>query len=270
MIRIANLSLTYASGVKALAPTSLSFRAGEFTVLLGPSGAGKSSLLRCLNLLNTPSTGEIHVEGLGELNSSPAVRRHRLGTGMIFQQHQLIGRYSALDNVLAGRIGYHGTLRSLLPLPRSDKILALNCLEQVGLEAKALQRVDRLSGGEQQRVGIARALAQQPKLILADEPVASLDPATASQVLALLHDICQQQHLTAIVSLHQVDFAKRFADRIVGLAAGQVMFDGSADELSADALARIYTRRPHATEPQPAAAVTRRGGAGRQLSPQPQ
>ena len=270
MIRISNLSLTYPSGIKALAATSLTFRAGEFTVLLGPSGAGKSSLLRCLNLLNAPSTGQVYVDGLGELKTSSLVRRHRLRTGMIFQQHQLIGGYSAFDNVLAGRIGYHGVLRSLLPLPLSDKILALTCLQQVGLAEKALQRIDCLSGGEQQRVGIARALAQQPRLVLADEPVASLDPATASHVLALLHDICKEQQLTAIVSLHQVNFAKQFADRIIGLASGRVMFDGTADELSADILERIYSHPPRENRPGHTVAVKVTGTASAQLAPLPQ
>jgi phosphonate transport system ATP-binding protein len=267
VILINNLSLTYPSDVKALASTSLIFRTGEFTVLLGPSGAGKSSLLRCLNLLNVPSTGQIHVDGLGELKTSSLVRRHRLRTGMVFQQHQLIGRYSAFDNVLAGRIGYHGVLRSLLPMPWSDKILALTCLEQVGLADKALQRIDCLSGGEQQRVGIARALAQQPKLILADEPVASLDPATANHVLALLHDICKEQQLTTIVSLHQVHFAKQFADRIIGLASGRVLFDGTADDLSADILERIYSRPPRENQPGHAVAVKVFGTTSAQLAP---
>ena len=270
MIRINNLSLTYPSGVKALASTSLTFRTGEFTVLLGPSGAGKSSLLHCLNLLNAPSTGQVYVDGLGELKTTQLVRRHRLRTGMIFQQHQLIGRYSAFDNVLAGRIGYHGVLRGLLPLPWSDKILALTCLEQVGLADKALARVDRLSGGEQQRVGIARALAQQPQLVLADEPVASLDPTTASHVLSLLHDICKKQQLTTIVSLHQVNFAKQFADRIIGLAAGHVMFDGTADELSTDTLERIYSRPPRENQPEHTVAVKVLGTASAQLAPLPQ
>jgi phosphonate transport system ATP-binding protein len=241
VIKVRNISKSY-DDVIALAPTSLDFHAGEFTVLLGPSGAGKSTLLRCLNVLNAPSTGKIRSDELGELKSRRTIRNHRLRTGMIFQQHQLIGRYSALDNVLTGRIGYHGALRSLLPLPRRDKLLAMACLEQVSLAHKALERVDRLSGGEQQRVGIARALAQQPKLILADEPVASLDPATARHVLSLLHRIAKTQKITVIVSLHQVAFAKEFADRIIGLSRGHVVFDGTAKQLTTDVLERIYAQ----------------------------
>jgi phosphonate transport system ATP-binding protein len=242
VIQVRNISQTYIGGIKALGPTSIDFRAGEFTVLLGPSGAGKSTLLRCLNLLNAPSTGEVRVAELGELKSRRIIRMHRLRTGMIFQQHQLIGRYSALDNVLIGRIGFHGALRSLLPLPRRDQLLAMACLDQVGLAHKALERADRLSGGEQQRLGIARALAQRPRLILADEPVASLDPATASHVLSLLHQISKAETLTVIVSLHQVEFAKAFADRIIGLSQGQVVFDGTVNQLTAKALERIYAR----------------------------
>src|ERR1044071_9436447 len=241
VIQIRNISKSY-GGVIALAPLSLDFHAGEFTVLLGPSGAGKSTLLRCLNVLNVSSTGTIRSQELGELNNRRVIRNHRLRTGMIFQQHQLIGRYSALDNVLTGRVGYHGALRSLLPLPRSDKLLALTCLEQVGLSDKALERVDRVRGGEQQRVGIARALARQPKLILADEPVASLDPATATHVLSLLWRIAKTEKITAIVSLHQVEFAREFADRIIGLSRGHAVFDGAAEQLTADALERIYAR----------------------------
>jgi phosphonate transport system ATP-binding protein len=159
---------------------------------------------------------------------------------MVFQQHQLIGRLSALTNVLTGRLASHGALRTLLPMSRADKHLALAALERVGLLDRALERVDRLSGGQQQRVGIARALAQEPRLILADEPVASLDPATAVNVLGLLHDICKADGITAIVSLHQVELARRFADRIVGLRAGAIVFDSEPVRLTEAELDRIY------------------------------
>jgi phosphonate transport system ATP-binding protein len=170
---------------------------------------------------------------------------------MVFQQHQLIGRQTVLKNVLTGRLGYHSSWRTLLPLPAADRRFALDCLERVGLLQCALRRADQLSGGQQQRVGIARALAQAPSLILADEPVASLDPETARKVLTLLYDICRTDGIAAIVSLHQVDLARDFADRIIGIADGAVAFDGPPDDLSESLLDRIY--RPRAAVPAPKA-----------------
>jgi phosphonate transport system ATP-binding protein len=240
MIEIQNLSVTYSGGIAGLRPASLAIRRGEFVVLLGPSGAGKSTLLRALNGLTPASGGTVRVAGLGIVNDLASWRAHRRRTGMVFQQHQLIGRMTALANVLIGRLGHHGTLRSLLPLPRADKKIALECLERVGLLERALDRVDQLSGGQQQRVGIARALAQRPELMLADEPVASLDPTTAAAVLELLHAICKADGLTAIVSLHQVALARRFADRIVGLVDGGIAFDGTVIDLGKFGLGRIY------------------------------
>lgn len=183
-------------------------------------------MLRSLNRLVTPTGGSVTSE-LGELGSGSALRQHRRRTAMIFQHHQLIERQSALANVLTGRLAFHNTLRSLFPLPRADQEIALSCLARVGLADKALSRVDKLSGGQQQRVGIARALAQQPAIILADEPVASLDPATSVRVLGLLRDICKEDGITAIVSLHQLEYARRFADRVVGLADSQIVFDAA-------------------------------------------
>jgi phosphonate transport system ATP-binding protein len=163
---------------------------------------------------------------------------------MIFQQHQLIGRLSVLRNVLTGRLGHHSTLRTFLPAPHADRLIALDCLDRVGLLDKALARVDQLSGGQQQRVGIARAIAQRPAIVLADEPVASLDPASAEQVLDLIHGICKADGITAVVSLHQIELARRFADRLVGVCAGRVVFDGRAGELRQADLDRIYRRPP--------------------------
>jgi phosphonate transport system ATP-binding protein len=249
-IRLVGASVTYPNGTRALAPTTLGFARGAFTVLLGPSGAGKSTLLRSLNGLVTLSEGAVIADGFGRLDGR-AWRRHRRATGMVFQQHQLIGRLTALANVLTGRLGHHGTLRTLLPFPEGEKRLALDALARVAMLELALRRVDQLSGGEQQRVGIARALVQQPTLILADEPVASLDPATAERVLALLHGICRQDRLTAIVSLHQVWLARRFADRIVGIAGGRVVSDGPPDILDDEAVRRIYGDAPAAAAMNP-------------------
>jgi phosphonate transport system ATP-binding protein len=239
-IQTESLSVTYSNGAVALAPVDLSIKPGSFTVLLGASGAGKSTLLRSLNGLVRPSQGRVLDCRGDDIAEGRTLRHHRRETGMIFQQHQLIGRVSVLGNVLMGRLGYHTALRTLLPLNAQEKRLALEALERVGLLDKALARADQLSGGQQQRVGIARALVQQPKLILADEPVASLDPATAERVLSLLHGICRADGLTAVVSLHQLDFARRFGERIIGLAAGRVVFDGPPDRLDDATAARLY------------------------------
>jgi phosphonate transport system ATP-binding protein len=253
MLSVHDLSVTYGNGHQALQPTSLTFERGKFIVLLGMSGAGKSTLLRSLNGLVRPTSGDVFVPMHGSIFASrSALRAHRRRTGMVFQQHHLIGRRTALQNVLTGRLGMHGALRTMRPLPRADRLIALEALERVGLADRALDRADQLSGGQQQRVGIARAMAQKPEFMLADEPVASLDPATANRVLADLHRICREDGITAIVSLHQVDLARQFADRIVGLSQGRVVFDGRPERLGDTALDQIYAsaRAPlaHAAE----------------------
>ncbi len=256
MIQIENLSVRYPSGTVGLEPTSTTFSGSEITILLGLSGAGKSTLLRSLNRLVAPAAGRVCVEGFGDLADRSVLRRHRRATAMIFQQHQLIGRYTALQNVLVGRIGFHSSLRTLFPLSRRERRLALECLDRVGLLDKALERADALSGGQQQRVGIARALAQQPRLILADEPVASLDPATSEAVLDLLRKICHEEDIPAVISLHQLDLARAFGDRIVGLAGGQIVFDGPPDSLGAEQIERIYGSTPMGTVVAPRKSAT--------------
>ena len=240
MIRVEGLEVVYSNSTRALAPTSLIFQAGVFTVFLGPSGAGKSTLLRALNGLVRPTSGQVLVDGIGTLSGSRNVRTHRRRTGMVFQQHQLIGRASVLTNVLTGRLGYHSSLRTLLPFSAHEKRRALDAIERVGLIDYALRRADQLSGGQQQRVGIARALVQEPILILADEPVASLDPTTADRVLGLLYTICKTDGITAVVSLHQLEFARRYAEHIVGLTRGSVVFDGPPTKLGPTEINRIY------------------------------
>lgn len=240
MLSVQDLGVTYPGGIEALRSTSVTFYRGEFNVLLGLSGAGKSTLLRTLNHLVKPTAGQVVSTEFGGLQDRLNLRSHRRKTAMVFQHHQLILRHTVLDNVLTGRLAYHGTWRSLFPLPREDQELALHCLERVGLADKALMRADQLSGGQQQRVGIARALAQQPSMILADEPVASLDPATSEKVLSLLKRICTEDGITAVMSLHQLEYAQRFADRIIGLANAQIVFDAAPTELDDDQLARIY------------------------------
>ncbi len=243
MIKLHDIWVKYPSGRVALEAVDLTIQRGQFTVLIGPSGAGKSSLLRCLNLLTRPTRGIIRVDGLGALNHRRQIREHRRHTGMIFQHHHLIGRHSVLQNVLTGRLGYYSSWRTLWPLPRAEQRLALQCLERVGLLSRALDRAENLSGGEQQRVGIARALAQQPGLLLADEPVASLDPATAGRVLGLLHGICKEDDITCVVALHQLDHARTYADRIIALGGGRVVFDGAPAALTGEVVREVF----HAT-----------------------
>jgi phosphonate transport system ATP-binding protein len=255
ILSIDNLGITYPGGIEALRTTSINFQRGEFNVLLGLSGAGKSSLLRALNHLVKPTSGKVISAEFGVLDNQCTLRRHRRKTAMVFQHHQLILRHSALQNVLMGRLGYHSFLRSLMPMPKIDLELALHCLDRVGLADKAMTRVDQLSGGQQQRVGIARALAQQPTIILADEPVASLDPATSEKVLSQLKHICSEDGITAVVSLHQLEYAKRFADRIIGLANAKVVFDAAPQQLDEKQLALIYhqpaEKNKHAKDSQP-------------------
>ena len=240
LLRLERGEVTYANGVAGLRGVDLEIRRGQFLVLLGPSGSGKSTLLRCLNGLVPLTAGSVFADSIDAVDTPHAWRAHRRRTAMVFQQHHLIGRLHALDNVLTGRLGFHSTWRTFLPYGRADKLIALEALARVGMVDQALQRADQLSGGQQQRVGIARALAQQPHLLLADEPIASLDPATAMHVLELMHAICKAGNIAAAVSLHQVELALRFADRIVGIAQGRVVFDGPPHALDGAALHAVY------------------------------
>lgn len=242
-IHLSGVEVTYSNGVSALNSIDLSIDQSALTVLLGPSGAGKSTLLRTLNLLVQPTHGQVISNEFGKLSSVPEIRKHRLSCAMIFQQHQLIGRLSALQNVLTGRLGHHSFVRTLFPLPESERRLALRCLDRVGLLHKALTRCDELSGGQQQRVGIARALVQQPSMILADEPISSLDPAASNRVLGLLRDICREDGTTVVISLHQLEFAREYGDRIVGLSDGEVVFDDEPQQLNNKTTAQIYRHK---------------------------
>ena len=235
-----DLEVTYKNSLKALKSTSLEITKGSFVVLLGTSGAGKSTLLRALNGLVKPTKGSVTATGLGNIANLSTLQCHRRQTGMIFQQHHLIARLSVLNNVLLGRVGHHTGWRMFFPWSRTEKEQALAVIDRVGLLERALARADQLSGGQQQRVGMARALIQQPRLLLADEPIASLDPNTSLRLLQSLHDICKSDGLTTVVSLHQVDFARQFADRIIGLKQGAVVFDGSPQALSERHVKDLY------------------------------
>jgi phosphonate transport system ATP-binding protein len=229
----------FPNGVQALRGVSMEIAAGSFTVLIGPSGAGKSTLLRMLNGLELPSSGTVSIEG--QTLGPRVMQRIRAKTGMIFQHFNLVGRLSVMTNVLTGRLSHRSWIGSVLYLfHERDLKIAHHALERVGITEKAWERADRLSGGQQQRVGVARALAQGPRLILADEPVASLDPVAGEEIMRLLRKICDQDGITVLVSLHQVALAKRYADRIIGLNAGKIVFDGAPKALEHDVLNHIY------------------------------
>ncbi|WP_339514770.1 phosphonate ABC transporter ATP-binding protein [Pseudomonas sp. RL_15y_Pfl2_60] len=239
MIRVSRLTKHY-GGNQVLRGIDLHIGAGEFVVVLGQSGAGKSTFLRCMNRLAKADGGELQVAGINALLARDE-RALRCQVAMIFQHHNVVPRLSVLKNVLTGRLASVSTLASVLQLfSRADVELARQCLLRVGLAHKADERTDSLSGGQMQRVGIARALAQQPKVILADEPVASLDPKTARLVMQYLHDASRELGITVVCNLHQVEFAREFADRIVGLAHGRLVYDGDASGLDEATLQRIY------------------------------
>lgn len=242
MIEIRNLCKRFDNGQDVLRNISFSVKAGEFVVVLGPSGAGKSTLLRCINFLSPPSSGEVLVDGISSAASNKKnLRLIRQRIAMVFQHHNLIGRLSVIKNVLTSRMANLSSLTCLLQLfPQADVDIATQAIAQVGLAEKAYARVDTLSGGQQQRVGIARALAQCPRLILADEPVASLDPKTSLETLSYLRKVSRENDIAVLCNLHQIDYAMEFATRIIGLSAGSIAFDGKPQDLTPDIIAKIY------------------------------
>ncbi len=230
------------NGVAAIENVGFAVQRGEFVAVLGPSGAGKTTLFRCLAGLTSMDSGAAILEGRDVASFRGRERRH---IAVVFQQFNLVNRLSALQNVLAGRLGYVPAWRGWLRrFSRADVLLALQCLERVGLLPQAAQRADTLSGGQQQRVAIARALAQQPDLIIADEPVASLDPRIGAGILELLRSICHSgdDGIAVICSLHQPHFARQFADRVVGMAGGRIVVDSVATAFDERALQYVYGR----------------------------
>ncbi|WP_041798653.1 phosphonate ABC transporter ATP-binding protein [Rhodopseudomonas palustris] len=242
MLRIENLDKRYKTGDRALKDVSLSIGAGDIVGLIGPSGAGKSTLIRCVNRLVQPTGGSIRL-GDTELTrlGGTELRKARRRMGMIFQEFALIERLTVMENVLSGRLGYVGFWASWFRrFPQADVQRAFALLARVGLSEQVDKRADALSGGQRQRVGIARALAQDPELLLIDEPTASLDPKTSRQVMRLITELCAERGLAAIVNIHDVALAQLFLPRIVGLRAGEVVYDGPASGLTPDVLTRIY------------------------------
>ena len=241
-IQLDNVTKDFGGGVKGLDDVKLGFRTSEITVLLGLSGSGKSTLLRHLNGLHTPTSGNVRVLGQDVSTlKKQELRKLRRDIGFIFQSFNLVGPMSVLENVCTGALGrLKGPRLSLMSYPKSVKQEALETLGRVGLEKLAHQRADTLSGGQQQRVAIARALMQHPKILLADEPVAALDPVSSGSVISLLEQICREDKITVIASLHQVQLAIDFADRIVGLQAGKVGFDRPTAGMTPASAQEIY------------------------------
>jgi len=242
MLRIESLTKHYRTGDKALNGITFDVPAGEVVGLIGPSGAGKSTLIRCINRLVEPNAGRVllsdsDITRLGRRE----LRRARRRMGMIFQEYALVERLSVMENVLSGRLGYVSFWRSFFRrFPQGDVDKAFTLLARVGLSDQADKRASALSGGQRQRVGIARALEQDPELLLIDEPTASLDPKTARQIMRLICEICRERKLPAIISLHDVMLAKMFVDRIIGLRAGEIVFDGAPSKLNTATLTEIY------------------------------
>jgi len=227
LIEASSVGLRYPTGRLALDGASLAMEAGELVVLLGANGCGKTTLLRCIAGMLRPTAGRVRVAGreLGELSGN-ALRDARMALGMVFQQARLVRRRTVLANVQAGTLGRHRTLAAALGwLPSCERACALSCLESVGLEDFAPQRADTLSGGQAQRAAVARALAQRPRALLADEPVASLDPEAAEELMRLLRHLAHGEGLGVLCVLHQPDLARRYADRILGMRAGRIVFD---------------------------------------------
>ena len=244
MIKFENVSVTYPGGVEALKDLNLEIKDGDFIIIVGLSGAGKSTLLRTVNNLVKPSTGSVYLEGKNvTIAKKKEVKKIRSQIGMIFQTFNLVNRSTVLKNVLTGRLSNISTIRSILGLwPKDQKEMAFEALNQVEILEKAYVRASNLSGGQQQRVGIARALSQKPKVMLADEPVASLDPITSRVVMSYLKKINTELGITTIVNLHFLDLAKEFGDRLIGLRDGKLVFDGNVNDVSDEDFENIYGR----------------------------
>ncbi len=245
-IRYRDASITYAGGVAAMKRLTLDIRPGEFVVVVGSSGAGKSTLMRSINGLIPLSEGTLEVGGRAvPRKPGRELRQLRAGIGMVFQDHRLVKRLSVQQNVLIGRLAHVAGWRTLLGWwPQHDLDLAADALTRVGIADKAQVKAGRLSGGQQQRVAIARALAQQPQILLADEPVASLDPVTSHQVMQDLVRINRELGITTVVNLHFLDLARRYGQRIIGLRHGELVYDGRGDSVTDNEFREIYGRPP--------------------------
>lgn len=250
ILSVKGLKKQYGSETLALRGVSFDIYEGEFVVVIGLSGSGKSTLLKCINRLINPTEGSIEFLGKKLDNANKKeLRNARREIGMIFQHYNLIDRLTVLQNVLHGRLGYMNDLQGLLELySQEDRKKAVHILKRVGLEKEVYKRADQLSGGQKQRVSISRALAQNPSLMLADEPIASLDPMSSGVVMDYLHNICKEDGISAIVNLHQVEFAFKYATRIIGIRDGLIVYDGKPENLSKKMVNDIYKRNKNEDE----------------------
>ena len=242
VLDVENLKKTYGTGDEALKGVSFEVGNGEFVSIVGPSGAGKSTLIRCINRLVEPDSGRVFLEGtdLTDLSKGKLTKIRR-DIGMIFQEFNLVERLSVMENVLSGRLGYTSTLNSFLRrFSDEDVSLALETLDRVGLKEFADNRADELSGGQRQRVGIARAVVQKPRIILVDEPTSSLDPEISRNVMNLIEEVSEEDNMPVLINLHDVDLAKDYGERVLGLRDGQKIFDNKPDKFDETAMDKLY------------------------------
>ncbi|MBK8023752.1 MAG: phosphonate ABC transporter ATP-binding protein [Chloroflexi bacterium] len=253
MLEIRDVRVIYPNGTEALKSVSVSIKKAEVVAIIGRSGAGKSTLLRAINGMQKVTSGTVHLDDLDvTAMSKTELRQLWREVGFIWQEYNLVGRLPAITNVLTGRLGYNRTAGSLFGyFNREHRKIALHSLERVNMLHRAKHRADRLSGGEKQRVAIARAISQRPRLLLADEPVASLDPDLSWQVMEDLSRVAREEGVPTIINIHHVELAKAFTDRLIGIANGVVVFDGTPAELDENMMDRIYRSEPKAA-PAPA------------------
>ena len=242
MLKIESLTKSYDGGIEALSGASFEVTEPQVVAIIGPSGAGKSTLIRCINRLVDPTSGKVTLKGenLTALRSK-ALRNARRRIGMIFQEYNLVERLTVMENVLSGRLGYVSLWQAWRRnYPAEDVRAAYKLLDRVGLTGFEDKRADELSGGQRQRVGIARALMQKPDLLLVDEPTASLDPKTARQIMRILVELAHEFHTPTLINIHDVQLAKGFTDRVIGMQAGRIIYDGNSSELDERVLTEIY------------------------------
>ena len=250
MIKFDNVNKVYSNGLHALKNVSLEIKQGEFVAIIGLSGAGKSTLLRTINRMHDISEGSLTVNGQ-EVNdlSGKDLRKFRRKVGMVFQSFNLVTRTTVINNVLTSRVPDMPLWKSIIGLySKEDKVIALEALDKVGILDKAYVRADQLSGGQQQRVALARTLAQKPEIILADEPVSALDPITAKQVMDDFKKINKELNMSVLINIHHVDLALKYADRVIGIKAGEIVYDGPATKVDSEVLKQIYGRELAADE----------------------